>query len=960
MKLKNWIMAFACCSYQLQAGAQDVLKVKTYTLENGLTVWLNEDHSQPKVFGAVVVKAGAKDCPDTGIAHYFEHMMFKGTDRIGTLDYEAEKVLLDSISLKYDELAKTEDKATRERIQKEINELSIRSSDYVIPNEFNRLINRFGGSGLNAATSYDATVYFNTFLPQYMAQWAELNSERLVNPVFRLFQNELETVYEEKNMYGDFLGRQVMDTLLARYFGPHPYAYPIIGSTKNLKNPRLSAMRQFFEDYYVASNMGLILCGDFQTEEVLPILEKTFSRIRPGKAPKQEPVSLPPFKGREKMKVKFPIPVVKAMGLGFRGVPANHADQVALNIAVNLLNNANGTGYLDRLMTEHKLMGAVAINESLNEAGILAVAVMPKLFIQSYHGAEKLVWREINRVKQGDFSDEVFSSLKLEQKRQYASALENIDSRAMILMNLYSQGKSWSDYLAEVGRIESITKADVMRVAQTYFNNNYLYVTKTTGKYPKDNLPKPPFEPVVPRHADSASVYARELEEMPEQEVKPRFVDFEKDVRQVALDSLVTLYTTPNPLNDIFTLSVVYGIGTLERPELSQLAFYLQLLGTDSMPFERFRNRLQAIGSTLTFDVNSDAFVMRVTGFDNHLDETLQLVGDFVRHVKADDTKLRQLVDEAKVTEKAFMKSNDNVAAAALEWVMYGEQSRYLQKLSLAQVRKLKGKRLLAAFESACQVQCDVHYCGTLPVETVQTAVRRYLPLEQVKEPSRSPFRRELRAYEKPTVFFVHLPDMSQSIVYGYVKGSPVDDERDRHAARLFSTYFGGDMSSLMFQEIREFRSYAYRTSGGYQLPSHAHRGAPGYFKAMLSTQGDKTLDALQMLDSLIREMPLKPVQMETMKQMMVNQVNNEYPTFRNLSERVAAWQAEGFRSDPSEAFLQDIAQMDILDIHRFYTEQVAGRPVVYLIVGDRKRVDRAALAKFGTVVELKRKEIYR
>ena len=447
---------------------------------------------------------------------------------------------------------------------------------------------------------------------------------------------------------------------------------------------------------------------------------------------------------------------------------------------------------------------------------------------------------------------------------------------------------------------------------------------------------------------------------MPEQEVKPRFVDFEKDVRQVALDSLVTLYTTPNPLNDIFTLSVVYGIGTLERPELSQLAFYLQLLGTDSMPFERFRNRLQAIGSTLTFDVNSDAFVMRVTGFDNHLDETLQLVGDFVRHVKADDTKLRQLVDEAKVTEKAFMKSNDNVVAAALEWVMYGEQSRYLQKLSLAQVRKLKGKRLLAAFESACQVQCDVHYCGTLPVETVQAAVRRYLPLEQVKVPSRSPFRRELRAYEKPTVFFVHLPDMSQSIVYGYVKGSPVDDERDRHAARLFSTYFGGDMSSLMFQEIREFRSYAYRTSGGYQLPSHAHRGAPGYFKAMLSTQGDKTLDALQMLDSLIREMPLKPVQMETMKQMMVNQVNNEYPTFRNLSERVAAWQAEGFRSDPSEAFLQDIAQMDMLDIHRFYTEQVAGRPVVYLIVGDRKRVNREALAKFGTVVELKRKEIYR
>ena len=199
-------MVFACCSYQSQAEDLNALKVKEYRLENGLTVWLNEDHSQPKVFGAVVVKAGAKDCPDTGIAHYFEHMMFKGTDRIGTLDYESEKVLLDSIAMKYDELAMTEDTAARARLQKEINELSIRSSEYVIPNEFNRLINRFGGSGLNAATSYDATIYFNTFSPQYMVQWAEINSERLINPVFRLFQSELETVYEEKNMYGDIDG----------------------------------------------------------------------------------------------------------------------------------------------------------------------------------------------------------------------------------------------------------------------------------------------------------------------------------------------------------------------------------------------------------------------------------------------------------------------------------------------------------------------------------------------------------------------------------------------------------------------------------------------------------------------------------------------------------------------------------------------------------------------------------
>ena len=953
-------MVFACCSYQSQAEDLNALKVKEYRLENGLTVWLNEDHSQPKVFGAVVVKAGAKDCPDTGIAHYFEHMMFKGTDRIGTLDYESEKVLLDSIAMKYDELAMTEDTVARARLQKEINELSIRSSEYVIPNEFNRLINRFGGSGLNAATSYDATIYFNTFSPQYMVQWAEINSERLINPVFRLFQSELETVYEEKNMYGDFIGGQVMDTLMARYFGPHPYAYPIIGSTKNLKNPRLTEMHKFFEDYYVASNMALILSGDFDAQQVMPILEKAFSRIRSGNAPKQEKVMLPPFNGRETMKVKFPIPFIKAMGLGFRGVSANHEDQVALNIAVNLLNNANGTGYLDKLMVEHKLMGALAINESMNEAGILAVAIMPKLLIQSYSSAEKMVWDEINRVKNGDFSDEMFNSLKLEQKRQYASSLENIDSRATIMMNLFSQGKSWNDYLNEVARIESITKEDVVRVAQKYFSNNYLCVTKSTGKYPKDNLPKPAFSPVVPRNADASSSYAKQLEKIPEQQVAPRIIDFEKDVKTSKLTPLVTLYTTPNPLNDIFTLNISYGIGALEQPELMQLTNYLQLLGTESLSFEQFRSRLQSIGSTLAFDVTPDAFVMKVTGFDNHIDETMKLVGDFIRHAKADDKKLRQIVDDAKVSEKAFFKSGDNVASALLEQVKYGDQSRYLRKLSLSQIKKLKGKDMLAIYDKVRSVQCDLHYCGTLPVEKVIGTIRQHLPLERTTVASNSPYYRELKQYDRPTVFFIDMPDMAQSIVYGYVKGDPVDDKASRHASRLFSVYFGGDMSSLMFQEIREFRSFAYRTSGRYQLPNHAHKGTAGSFTAMLSTQSDKTLDALGVLDSLIREMPLKPERVEAIKQMLANRINNDYPPFRNLSEKVASARMEGFDRDPAEEFLRDIATMDMQDISRFYREQISGRPVVYVIAGNRKHIDMKKLAKYGTIIKVKKKDIYK
>lgn len=954
------MMLFASCLNLFAAQNTKALEVKEHKLKNGLTVWLNEDHSQPKVFGAVVVKAGAKDCPDTGIAHYFEHMMFKGTDKIGTVDYDAEKTLLDSIALKYDELAATEDEAARSQIQKEINELSIRSSDYVIPNEFNRLISKYGGSGLNAATSYDATIYFNTFSPQYMSQWAEINSERLLNPVFRLFQSELETVYEEKNMYGDFIGGPVMDRLLARYFAPHPYAYPIIGSTKNLKNPRLTEMRKFFEEYYVASNMGLILSGDFDTEAVLPVLEKTFSRIRPGEAPKHDIVALPPFKGKEKMKIKFPVPLVKAMGMGFRGVPANHEDQVALAVAVNMLNNANGTGFLDKLMVDRKIMASMAMNESMNEAGILAVAVIPKLMFQTYGGAEKLVWKEINRVKEGDFSDEIFNSLKQEQRRQYASNLENIDSRARIMMSLYSQGKSWEDYLQEVSGIDALTKEDVVRVARKYFSENYLCVTKTTGKYPKDNLTKPDFSPIVPKNSEASSEYAKQLEQLPVQEVKPRFIDFQKDVETVSLTPLATLYATVNPVTDIFTLNLVYQVGTLEQPKLMHLANYLQFLGTDSLSFHEFRTRLQVLGSTISFDATDKQFFMRITGFDKHFKETVQLAGDFIRHVKADDKQIRQVINDAKVTEKAFFESSDNIANALLEKVKYGEQSRFLTKLSLSEVKKLKGKELLDAFVQVRQTECDLLYCGTLPVAQVREEIEAFLPLKEITVAVNAPYHRDAKKYDKPTVYFMDMPTASQSIVYGYAKGEVTDDAWSRHAARLFSVYFGGDMSSLMFQEIREFRSLAYRVSGRYILPPHNLEGKAGEFVTMLSTQSDKTLDALGIMNSLIHEMPEKEERISTVKQSIVNQVNNDFPSFREVPEKVAGFRRNGFDNDPSEALLSGISDMDMKDIIRFYRHNVRLKPVVYVIVGNSRRIDMKQLETYGNVIRLRKKDIYK
>lgn len=936
------------------------LQVKEYTLDNELTIWLNEDHSQPKIFGAVVVKAGARDCPNTGIAHYFEHMMFKGTDKIGTTDYKAEKILLDNIADKYDILAETEDPEQRAQLQMVINDLSVRAAEYVIPNEFDRLISRYGGTKLNAGTSYDYTLYFNTFSPQYIAQWAEINSERLMNPVFRLFQSELETVYEERNMYGDAMASMAIEKITERYFYPHPYAYPIIGSAENLKNPRLSEMRRFFEKYYVASNMGLILSGDFHSEEVMPILASTFGRLRTGNPPRREVVALPPFKGKEKVKVRIPMTFVKILAMGFRGVPANHPDQVALNVAVSLLNNSNGTGFLDKLTVEHKVMGAMAINQSMNEAGILGLLVFPKFLFQSYGAAEKLVWQQIKRVQQGDFSEETFRSLKLEQKREYASKLEDIHSRAEVMMRIFSQGKSWQDYLDEVKRIDALTRADVIAVAKKYFTDNYLYVTKETGRYPKLALPKPNYAPIIPKNADASSDYVKQLERIPARETTPHFLDFEQDVYRKQLTPLVTLYVTPNSVNDIFSLTLCHGVGKLERKELAKLAAYLPFVATESMSFEAFRSKLQELGSTLLFDVTDTDFRIMLNGFDSHLTETLTLLGDFMRHAKPDEKKLRQLIDEEKVIEKSLFHSSEHVADMLLEKVMYGDASRYLTKLSLGELKKLKGKQLIQCFQEIRRVACDMHYCGTLPEEEVAEAIRLCLPIEEVQVPSNWFYNRSLRHHERPTIYLMEMKEVTQSVIYAYMYLEPLSGQRDYHLARLFNSYFGGDMSSLMFQEIREFRSYAYEVSARLKHPPLNHVEYPASFVMRLATQADKTVDAMEVLESLVRDMPQRPDRVESVKRTIRNWVNNEYPSSRSLSLKIAKFLHEGYQSDPNKDYVEVIEPMRMEEIMDFYEHHVQGGQLVYAIVGNSKQMDLSRLARFGEIIKVKKKDIYR
>lgn len=938
---------------------QSALEVRTVRLHNGFTVWLNVDHSQPKIYGAVVVKAGAKDCPNTGIAHYFEHLMFKGTDKIGTVNYEKEKPWLDSISHQYDLLAATSDAAQRLVIQKHINELSVRAADYAIPNEFQNLITRFGGTGLNAYTSFDETVFHNTFSPQYLPQWCELYAQRFLSPVFRLFQGELETVYEEKNMYADNMLVQAAEAAQRYALAGTPYAFPIIGATDSLKNPRLSEMKRFFHRYYVAGNMGLVLCGDLRTDSIVPLLERTFGQLPMGQAPRAPKAVLRDFRGSKPLKLKVPVPIVKAVGYAFLAPQEGSRDEAPFQVMMTMLSNPSHTGLLDSLDNAGKVMAAMAGSYYFKDFGAFGFGFVPNLPFGSKNKAGRLCWQAIDRLRSGQFSNAQLQAVKRSLRRQRLLALETISGRSSAMINAFSHGLSWKSVLAQAGRIDSVSHDDVVRVARTYFNDDSLVVKKTFGRYPKERVAQPGYQPLRARHAGEQSAYARRLEALPTDSVAPKLVDFKRDVEEHSLRPLVRFYGVNNPDNDIFSLQLCYRRGSDSDHRIEILSDYLNRVGTRSMTRQQLGRALQQLGATLSVSADAGSVKVTLMGFDSQFVPALHLLRVFLDSTAVDNAKLRVCCKELKLDQRSFLKENANIADAICQKVAMGDSSPYLSRLTAKEARRLRAVDMVSLFRDVQRSQLDIIYTGTLPVDSVARPAEVSLPLYKVCRPWHA-LLHPLQAVGVPTVYVYDNPRARQTIVGSYQQIEPLPTETRRVPFMLWGTYFGGGMSSVLFQDIREFRSYAYYAYGRWLQPDLLlHPQSSCAYVTRLGCQADKTMAALGVLDSVIRHMPVRGENIRAARQGLVNVINNGYPAFRSLGSYVAACRLKGYAQDPDSAMLSLLPALGIDHVTSFYREHVQKAPACYIIVGDKRKLDMKQLEKYGKVVMLKRRDIY-
>ena len=931
------------------------LKVKNTKLDNGLTVVMCEDHSSPQAYGAVYVHAGSKNDPleATGMAHYFEHIMFKGTDKIGTINWEAEKVYLDSIDIMYDKLHETTDLDERAAIQQKINELSLASTEYAIPNEVDVILTKMGGEGLNAGTAYDQTMYFNSFPANQIGKWMDVYVERFRYPVFRLFQSELETVYEEKNMYGDEPIEAFKDYMFKEIFGEHPYGRPVIGLTEHLKNPQTSRMREFFNTYYVANNMTLILVGDFDIDEIEPMVAEKFGTWRSGEIPAQPEFTLPEFNGPTIKEVR--LTPVKMGVLAWKGVKVSDPDYLPLSIACSLFSNGE-TGIMDKDMLDGNIMMAMLMPLSLEDHGANIIMYVPKLIGQSHEEAEEYIFASLNKLKNGEFSDDLFEAIRTNMLKEREQELESLGSLANLFLELEMRGMTYDEYLAETERINSITKEEIVKIANKYFGKDYLDIRSKMGFPEKDKVDKPNWKAIEAKNTDAKSEFAKmiEAEEVPE--VTPQVIEFGKDVEITKVNDCFTMFSTKNPYNDIFNLCITHNYGTIDDPDLSRAVSYWDLQGTEKMSFEELSLELQKLGAVITLSTNQSNCNVIIEGFEKDFDRILALCEEKLYNPGNDEKKKDILYEGEKMEEETMKEDASEWAQAVRQYALYGEKSGYLAQTPLKQWMKRSGKDLLNEINTALNYSGEVTFIGNIDNQKVIEGLKKHNLVKNDVIKAEKKFKSE-KKYTENQVFFAHNKKFRQSNIFMYVPSEMLSQE-DKAVCQVFNKYFGTDMYSIVFQEVREFRSLGY-TAYSYFMYDYLNR-KPGNLFTYLGTQSDKTNEGIDVLRGLVTDMPERIEKFNASKDALIMSRASDYVGFRSIPTTVSSWVEQGYDHDPRIETTNIIKNTEYKDVYDFYKKFVADRPIVIMMSGNKKQFDLKALEKYGTIKEVKYKEIFR
>lgn len=934
----------------------DPMKVRIYTLENGLKLYLSQNTNEPTFTSFITVKAGSTYDPadNTGLAHYLEHLMFKGTPNLGTVDWEKEKPLLDEIEELYEAHKAEPTEEGKKAIYKKIDSLSFEAAKYASPNEFDKAISSIGGKSTNAFTSNEVTAYMNVIPANEIEKWVKLERERFGNLVLRLFHTELETVYEEFNRGQDSDGRKAYQAMNKAVFAGHPYGdQTTIGEAEHLKNPSMKNIREYWSTYYVPNNIAICLSGDVEYEKTVELFKKHWGDMKPS-----ENLSHPSFAKLDP--IAEPIvtdvygPDKEFLMMAFRLDGQKSSDADYGEIFANLLSNGKA-GLMDlNLVQQQKILDARAGVDFMNDYGKLSIRATLRDG-QTMEEAKQLILSQIELVKKGEFNDETFNSIVNNLRKNEIQSNES-NWRVYKLLSAFISDIDWYEQSQRLSRLDAITKEGLVQFANEKFGNNYIVVRKNLGEDTTIvKVEKPEITPIE-MNTDTVSAFLADFKAQNSPELQPVFIDFEKDIKHDNIHGNLTFDYIENEESELFRLMYILELGS-NHDKIAAMAYeYLPYLGTSKYSAAEFQQELYKNGLDFGVYSGSDRTYVYMAGLKKSTEKGIELLEHILADAQPDTEAYTKFVEgELKKREDAKLEKWQIQYRYMPAFAKYGKINPYTNVLSEEELKAIDPKVLTEKVAEISTMEHRVFYYGNDDLAAVKTMLEKWHP----KTESLKPIPASMELVEQETnenkIFFVNRDQVQTDLLF--VCKEQQLNKSVIPVASWFNSYYGSGLSSVFFQEIREAKGLAYTAYCRYDTPNEPNKSH--YFSGYIGTQPDKLNMALKSATDLLTEMPLIENQIEASRVNILKTIASDRKVKDQKYFYYLSNIKKGFNYDTRKDtydYMQTAKQDDLIS---FFNNSIKGNNYTYMIMGNKKDIDFESLKKYGPVTEISLEDLF-
>ncbi len=934
----------------------DPTNTRIYTLENGLKVYLSENNEAPRVQTSIAVRAGSKNDPSdaTGLAHYLEHMLFKGTDKYGTTDFASEGPLLEMIDSLYEVYRGTRNEAERKALYAQIDSVSQVASTFAIANEYDKMVSEMGAKGTNAYTSQERTVYVNDIPTNQLDKWLTVEAERFRNPQLRLFHTELEAVYEEKNRSLDSDFRKAFSAVMDGLYPNHQYGQQTtIGTIEHLKNPSLTEIKKYFNTYYVPNNMAICISGDINPEEVIEMIKAKFGSFESKEVPEfnvamEEPITAPVVR-----EVVGPDAEFIYLAYRFDGVGSREAELIQMCDMI-LANRTAGLIDLN-LNQQQKVLGASSFTYILTDYSAHMMNANPKEG-QSLEEAKDLLLSQIDSLKAGAFPDwlttAVINDLKLGRIRQ----LEYNRGRTSMMIDAFIQRRDWADQVADIDALKKYTKEDIMKFAKENYNDNYVVVYKRTGK---DNsiaeVVKPEITPVNVNRED-ASPFLTGITGMEVDNIKPLFLDYKADINESSLDNGMTVRSIKNNTNDLFTMYYVFDMGNNHDKKMSVAIEYLPFLGTTKYSPSEIQQEFYKIGCEFNVFSSDDRTYVTLSGLDENFEEGMKLFEHLLSDAQPEEEALASMVSNVlKQRSDAKLDKGTILFRGMASYGKYGENTPFKNILSEEELKSLNAEEMTAMIQDLTNYEHRVLYYGPKENDALVADLKanHNMPEEMKAIPEGMNFTEVEN--ENTKVYMVDY-DMKQAEIYMLSK-KELYNPKTVAAAAIYNEYFGGGMGSIVFQEMRESKALAYSVYSVFQSPGDKEKSH--YAMAYIGCQADKLQEAMAGMVDLLNNMPESEKSFELAKKAALEKIRTERITKSSILFNYETAIKRGVDYDLRKDVYEAAPNMTMADLKAFHEQYIKDGNYNIMVIGKKDGLNMATLESYGPVKELSLEEVF-